>query len=222
MTPEESIKFQRDESNGELKSTPLITAYFEVEKRKGCTYSERWCFRRKYIFCFERHIFEGNTYSQTEIHILERNGSRNFDDKALLWGPLRGPLDEKESWWKTSSHIWMENICIKNETKIVDFTYSHRRGGNLQHCKGEKQKRHFIYFIISLNFLADSLRDQKDSSKNLNVGQKSCLQTLQRHNKYVSSCKSLPSIVLSLKEQITPYSPGRQSTSTLIFLLFSD
>ena len=109
MTPEESIKFQRDESSGEFKSTPLITAYFEVEKRKWCTYSERWCFRRKYINCFERHIFEGKTYSQTEIHILERNGSRNFDDKALLWGPLRGPMDEKESWWKTFSHIWMEN-----------------------------------------------------------------------------------------------------------------
>ena len=102
----------------------------------------------------------------------------------------------------------MENICIKNETKIVDFTYSHRRGGNLQHCKGEKQKRHFINFIISMNFLADSLRDQKDSSKNLNVGQKTCLQTLHRHNKYVCSCKSLPSIVLSLQRQNTLYSPS--------------
>ena len=71
-----------------------------------------------------------------------------------------------------------------------------------------------------MNFLADSLRDQKDSSKNLNVGQKTCLQTLQRHNKYVSSCKSLPFIVLSKLLYIHPV-VGRRSTSTLIFLLFS-
>ena len=44
------------------------------------------------------------------------------------------------------------------------------------------------------------------------MGQKSRLQTLQRHNKYVCSCKSLPSIVLSLTRQIILYSPGCRST----------
>ena len=55
-----------------FKSTPLMTAYFEVEKRKGSKYSERWCFWRKYIFLKEIHILKRKYifWRETEVAIL--------------------------------------------------------------------------------------------------------------------------------------------------------
>ena len=78
-------------------------------------------------------------------------------------------MDEKESWRKLLLIFgWKTNQI---ETKIK-FTYSQRRVGNLQYCKREKQKRHIINFMISMIFLVNSLKGQKDSFKKPQCGPK--------------------------------------------------
>ena len=119
----------------------------------------------------------------------------------------------------------MENICIKNETKIVDFAYSHRRGGNLQHCKGEKQKRHFINFIMNFNEFSSRFFERSEGffqkismwAKNL-----AFKPSKDKTNMYLVAnfCLLLSYLCKGKILYIHPV-VGRRSTPTLIFLLFS-
>ena len=84
------------------------------------------------------------------------NGNTYFGEKRKSQFWWQGSIvrsTERTNGWKgipvKNFFSYLDGKHIKYKTKNK-FTHTQRRGGNLQYCKREKQKRHIINFIISM------------------------------------------------------------------------